>query len=275
MPSFADLKAKATSATNTGVEKLQNVRDRNTSVPMKKTNWDPYSGNLPPPPPPPRTNQKTRPAELAPLPPPPSRTGSIGPSSIASSRSSGSTAPPAPPLPARGPVSSPPLPARGPVSSPPLPPRGPASTPPLPARGPVSSPPLPPRGPASTPPLPPRGPTSTPPLPPRGLSAAPTPVRPTLPTPSTAPAPSATGPPPIVRGTRPPKIGLSASQEPTIDWTNISAQDKEIFFAWLDEYFSKLLGTPVPSNTNSSAGHQSPFRNPTKPASWRPSFGGM
>ncbi|EDR09705.1 proline-rich protein [Laccaria bicolor S238N-H82] len=239
MPSFADLKAKAASATSSGVEKLQNVRDRNTSVPMKKTNWDPYSGNPPPPPPPPRINQKSRPAELAPLPPPPSRTGSIIPPSISSSRSTGSTAPP------------------------------------LPSRGPVSSPPLPPRGPVSSPPLPPRGPASTPPLPPRGSSAAPSPS-PVPPTRNFVPtAPSAAGPPPIVRATRPPIIGFSISQEPTIDWTNISAQDKETFFAWLDEYFSKLLGIQVPSNTNSSVGHPSPFRGPTKPASWRPSFGGM
>ncbi|KZT25047.1 hypothetical protein NEOLEDRAFT_1134269 [Neolentinus lepideus HHB14362 ss-1] len=30
-----------------------------------------------------------------------------------------------------------------------------------------------------------------------------------------------------------------------IDWVNISAEDKEVFFSWLDEYFTYLLGRPV------------------------------
>ncbi|KAJ7822460.1 proline-rich protein [Mycena leptocephala] len=101
---------------------------------------------------------------------------------------------------------------------------------------------------------------------------------------STPPSP-APGPPPIVRATRPsvprrlrPRNRLppserlfhdfdsrsqsrggetgtcSASQairsttaEQEIDWANLSPEDKEVFFAWLDEFFSRYLGKPIPA----------------------------
>ncbi|KAJ7819525.1 proline-rich protein [Mycena leptocephala] len=81
---------------------------------------------------------------------------------------------------------------------------------------------------------------------------------------STPPSP-APGPPPIVRATRPsvprrlqpeeekpapaPPVrrfgARTAEQE--IDWANLSPEDKEVFFAWLDEFFSRYLGKPIPA----------------------------
>jgi len=35
-----------------------------------------------------------------------------------------------------------------------------------------------------------------------------------------------------------------------IDWTNLSAEDKQEFFAWLDEFFARFLdGSSPPSTT--------------------------
>ncbi|KAJ3513694.1 hypothetical protein NLJ89_g2812 [Agrocybe chaxingu] len=190
MPSFAELKAKAANATSSGREKMQNMRDRNTrhvsyflslrlpdltspSVPMAKTNWDPYSGNPPPPPPPPRSlvNRNTKPQ--APLPPPPSRTTSGATSSLSRASSTAST----PPLPARAPVSPPPAPR--------------STGPPLPAGAP-----------------PPINRSTRPDAQPRPAAAA-----------------------------RP--LGPSKAQ-PEIDWANLSPDDKQVFFDWLDEFFSNF-----------------------------------
>ncbi|KAK0447373.1 uncharacterized protein EV420DRAFT_1568414 [Desarmillaria tabescens] len=74
MPSFAELKEKATKAKDASVTKIQNTRDRHSSVPMKKTNWDPYNKQPPPPPPAPRASISARPS----ISPPPSRS-SISP----------------------------------------------------------------------------------------------------------------------------------------------------------------------------------------------------
>jgi len=35
---------------------------------------------------------------------------------------------------------------------------------------------------------------------------------------------------------------VSTPQEADIDWTNLSQQDKETFFAWLDEFFESRYG---------------------------------
>lgn len=59
------------------------------------------------------------------------------------------------------------------------------------------------------------------------------------------------GPPPVVRSTRPDMAALEPSSTHTpsdsgaIDWTNLSQEDKDIFFAWLDEFFSKHLNTTI------------------------------
>ncbi|KAF8811898.1 hypothetical protein BYT27DRAFT_7183362 [Phlegmacium glaucopus] len=230
MPSFADLKAKATSVTNAGAEKFQHVRDRNTSVPMAKTTWDPYSGEPPPPPPPSRSlvNRNTKP--LAPLLPPPSRTSSAASRSLSNS-SVASSASPAPPLPSRGPSSGPP------------------------------------------------------PTPPRGKPAAPVP--PALPvirsSPQLNPPPIINSPPPIVRSTRPdfnsrtviPKPA-STSRKTEIDWSNLSPEDKDIFFSWLDEFFANFTPPSAVRDTavvqdppiTTTPSHAPPLRSSTKPASW-------
>lgn len=92
------------------------------------------------------------------------------------------------------------------------------------------------------------------------------PVRPSVPhrdsyTASVSPPPVA--PPRIHRETRPDSvsppppppvrsasIASRASAPPAdiekIDWTNLSPEDKQVFFSWLDEFFAKYLNLPVP-----------------------------
>ena len=36
-----------------------------------------------------------------------------------------------------------------------------------------------------------------------------------------------------------------------IDWANLSVEDKQAFFAWLDEFFARYLDGPPPSNVHS------------------------
>ncbi|KIY62865.1 hypothetical protein CYLTODRAFT_426589 [Cylindrobasidium torrendii FP15055 ss-10] len=98
MPSFAELRERAEKAKDAGVSKFQNTRDRHSSVPLKNTNWDPYSGK-PPPPPPPQMRSGTSAIHSPrssisahPTPPPPQRAGSI--MSHSSSSSFSSTPPP-------------------------------------------------------------------------------------------------------------------------------------------------------------------------------------
>ncbi|KAF8153973.1 hypothetical protein B0H34DRAFT_72531 [Crassisporium funariophilum] len=243
MPSFAELKAKAAGVTSAGAEKFQNVRDKHTSVPMAKTNWDPYSGAPPPPPPPPRSlvNRNTKPSFVA-L-PPPSRTSSAGSPSL----SRNNTISPAPPLPSRS-----------------------------------SS--------AAPPPPPPRGKSAAPPPQPAHTSASASASQFRSP-----PLVSGISPPPIVRSTRPDSQPRRATPTTTstagteIDWTNLSPEDKAVFFSWLDEYFANF--TP-PSNNKieQAAAHpgapshapppraapndETPFISQSKPASWnRPQVG--
>lgn len=161
MPSFAELKEKAIKVKDAGVTKIQNTRDRHSSVPLKKTNWDPYTKQPPPPPPAPRTSISARPS----ISPPPSR------SSIS----------PPPQAPGRGA----------------LPPPIKRST-----RPPLHS------APSDLPSV------GVPSLPPRRF-----------------PAPSY----------------RSASAEPEIDWANLSLEDKQVFFSWLDEFFERSYGIPVSS----------------------------
>uniref|UniRef100_A0A8H7XM18 BBC1/AIM3 cysteine proteinase-fold domain-containing protein n=1 Tax=Psilocybe cubensis TaxID=181762 RepID=A0A8H7XM18_PSICU len=248
MPSFAELKAKAAKASSSGVEKFQNVRDRNTSVPMKNTNWDPYSGNPAPPPPPPRSlvNRNTKPA-LPPLPPPPSRTSSTALSPVNRSESVS----PAPRLPPRGQSVSP---------APPLPSRNKAAAPPPP----------PPRSSASV------------------SYSKQTPV--VLPPQTTG---AGAGPPPIVRSTRPgstqpPRVSPAAPAEEKIDWANLTPEDKQVFFAWLDEFFARFVpptssGAVKATDTGDitrqerelpSHAPPPPIRTASKPTSWvRPQAG--
>jgi hypothetical protein len=102
---------------------------------------------------------------------------------------------------------------------------------------------------------------------------------------TSSPAPAASGPPPIARATRPSLPSSSASPPPStpsrpavsrfrqpeveheafappppvrrvqpskesekqLDWANLSPEDKEVFFSWLDEFFSRYLNKPIPA----------------------------
>ncbi|KAJ6614692.1 hypothetical protein B0H10DRAFT_2044366 [Mycena sp. CBHHK59/15] len=185
MPSFAEIRDKAAKAKDASVTKIQNTRDRHSSVPLKNTNWDPYNKN-PPPPPPPRTNSYTRPQPpQSSFPPPPQRGGSTGSSE---------------------PVVTPPT-ASG------APPIVRATRPPVPSTS-LSSPPPPP-------------------------------VRPTVsrfrnPELEETPAPPL---PPPTRG-----VQRFWPDEKQIDWANLSPEDKVVLFSWLDEFFSRFLGKPIPAS---------------------------
>ena len=73
----------------------------------------------------------------------------------------------------------------------------------------------------------------------------------------------------MIRRTSPPdqdtssaaaRYGVAATeeeQEPVIDWVNLSAEDKQVFFSWLDEFFARYSGNAAPprsaSDTNISS----------------------
>ncbi|KAJ7682862.1 hypothetical protein B0H17DRAFT_1138096 [Mycena rosella] len=104
---------------------------------------------------------------------------------------------------------------------------------------------------------------------------------------ASSPSPAASpGPPPIVRATRPalpaaaspsppppPPVRAPVSrfrnepaddqpappppparkfrggaEETQLDWGNLSPEDKEVFFGWLDEFFSRYLNKPIPTS---------------------------
>ncbi|KAH7909997.1 hypothetical protein BJ138DRAFT_1153976 [Hygrophoropsis aurantiaca] len=94
---------------------------------------------------------------------------------------------------------------------------------------------------------------------------------------------SSSRPPPVPLNTRPdmpppsrlpppPQRSSKVQQETEdpsvddIDWTNLTTEDKEVFFDWLDEFFSRFLGVQlsprVPSTTPSVP---LPTRNPGPP----------
>ncbi|KAJ8075182.1 hypothetical protein PM082_019510 [Marasmius tenuissimus] len=197
MPSFADLKDKAVKAKDASVNKVQNVRDRNSSVPLKKTNWNPYNGEGPRAPPPPRPNSRNRP-DLAPLPPPPRRTSSMASSESSSTTNSGP--PPGPP----------------PINR---------ATRNLSTTS-VSS------GSGGPPPI----------------------VRSTRPLLSAQSSQSSVGPPPSLPVRRSPSAPPLPSRTPSFNnttiteepaafsWGNLTQEDKEVFFGWLDEFFERSYG---------------------------------
>ncbi|KAF7331158.1 hypothetical protein MSAN_02434400 [Mycena sanguinolenta] len=174
------------------------MKDRHTSVPLKSTNWDPYTkGRPPPPPPPPRANKHTKPTVQPSFPPPPQRGGSTADSSAPS------------PSPSPGPP-----PIVRPSAAPGPPPIVRATRPSLPSS---SSSPLPPP------------PMRTPVL-----------SRFRQPEPEPEPEEAAPPPPPIRR-----VAARTAEKETEIDWANLSSEDKEVFFGWLDEFFSRHLNRPI------------------------------
>ncbi|KAF9228100.1 hypothetical protein BS17DRAFT_320457 [Gyrodon lividus] len=156
MVNFAELKAKAEKAKDASVTKVTNTKDKYSSVPSSKTNWDPNWKRAPPPPAP------------------------------SGSTSSASQLPPTSSLRSRPDGSSDSLSA----APPPVIPR---------ASRPVND-----------------------------ISAL------TAYTPPPPPTRAASGYPPSHRG-----IPRDVVDE--IDWTNLSPANKEEFFEWLDEFFSRYL----------------------------------
>ncbi|KAF8438542.1 hypothetical protein L210DRAFT_3676697 [Boletus edulis BED1] len=176
MVNFAELKAKAEKAKDVSVTKMTNTRDRYTSVPSSKANWDPHW-----------------------------KRASPGSGASTSAFASTGRAPPPPP------------PSR--------------SRPDVIASGAL---PVVPR--ASRPS---DGETDDSPVPP-----------PFIPRP----------PPTRAAGGYPPSPRVSSHDvvdSDRIDWANLSAEDKEAFFGWLDEFFSGYLGVELGPRAVSSTDDES------------------
>ncbi|TFK67975.1 hypothetical protein BDN72DRAFT_960581 [Pluteus cervinus] len=222
-PSFAELRERAGKVTEAGLQKAQNVKDHHTSVPLKSTNWDPYT-KQPAPAPKPKPPAPPKPS----YPPPPS----------AHNR------PAAPPAPS--PFTSKPKPYIPPHLEP--------------VRDDLAPPPPPPRrGPSS--PSPAAAASSSP-----SFSPSPPPLRA-----SAKPSPGllSTGPPPVLdRGSRP---GPSRFTRDTtqIDWANLSKDDKEVFFSWLDEFFSRHLNIDITPRTKAPLSSPPVVPSSTKPSLFR------
>ncbi|KAG1853855.1 hypothetical protein C8R48DRAFT_722614 [Suillus tomentosus] len=163
MVNFAELKQKAGKAKDASVTMMVNTRDKYSSVPSSKTNWDP--------------NWKRA--------PPPAPAGSSG------------NGPPPPPLRSRPDASGS---TRSSVVSPPPPS----------AHG--------------------------------SRSGAPS-----------SPSYSHISPPPA-RATSSYRSQMAGSADPVnhIDWANLSQEDKDEFFSWLDEFFSRYLDITLPSRRSSA-----------------------
>ncbi|KAI0651353.1 hypothetical protein C8Q79DRAFT_932887 [Trametes meyenii] len=219
MPTLAELRSKAVKVKDASVSSLANTRDRMSSQPSKNINW--HADIKPKPPPPPKPDFRP--------PPPPSRT-----SSTSSTPSTSQSKPPAPPVPSRRAGSS-------------------TNVPLARSSNPVSQT-------SSASPSPPPRP------PPRSLNSQPSSSA------SPSPPPSVLGvspgpPPPIRRDTRPdtashasashmlppPMRSIQEGEADTyvdrIDWANLSLEDKQVFFSWLDEFFSRYLGVTIPPRT--------------------------
>ncbi|KAI0772468.1 hypothetical protein BD413DRAFT_545777 [Trametes elegans] len=258
MPTFAELRAKAAKATDAGVSKLSNTRERMTSQPSKKIDWNAEIKPKPAPPPPP----VYRP------PPPPSRTGSRTDSS-ASGVSGKSLAPPVPLRKTGSPAATSLTRSASTTSqeslAPPVPLRktSPSAAPSLARSSSAAS------QASSVSPTPPPRP------PPRLVNSQASSLSPS-PAPSTSSLPA--GPPPPIRRETRPDHASAPSQDnlrppppvrrqhrdeadvDRIDWANLSSEDKQVFFSWLDEFFSRHLGVPIPPR--STAGTVSHIKAP-------------
>ena len=52
-----------------------------------------------------------------------------------------------------------------------------------------------------------------------------------------------------------PQFHDSDAKQTEIDWANLTEQDRRVFFSWLDEFFTHLLGVPVGSRQGSRLIH--------------------
>jgi len=131
-----------------------------------------------------------------------------------------------------------------------------------------------------------------PPVPPPSAKPSTSSPRPTFPPPpprTGQPSRSSTGPPPpVARDTRPdyvpppsyassvpaprppPRRTTSTQNSPEeIDWANLSQEDKDVFFSWLDEFFSRYLNISLPTST-SQADEPAAAKAPPLPVWSRP-----
>ena len=213
-----ELRAKAAKVADAGATKITNTRDRMSSQPSKNINWDADVRAKPPPPPLPGTPKA--PAFL----PPPSRTSSSPNSATSSAKS------PPPPVPLRraGPSAAPQKPlsrSDNQLSH---------------ASSHSSSPPPPPLASSRT-----SGSPSVSPGPP------PTVRRETRPD---AAKPTISSTDSLPRIMEPPAVALHETDPvDRIDWADLSPEDKDVFFSWLDEFFARLLKVPVPPRSTVEA----------------------
>ncbi|KAI0632811.1 hypothetical protein C8Q77DRAFT_1119858 [Trametes polyzona] len=228
MPTLAELKNKAAKVKDASISSLSNTKDRLSSQPSKNINWNAEIKSKPPPPPKPAFKP----------PPPPSRTSSVT-SNVSSNVSSTSSKPPVPPVPLRKAFgSATPSLARS-VSSVSQASSVSPSPPPRPPPRSINSH----AAPSASPSPPPSVSSGLPPGPPPPIRRE---TRPDQPHPQ---PPSAPQPPPSRNLAPPPPIRRVQQDEADIDridWANLSPEDKQEFFSWLDEFFGRYLGVPVP-----------------------------
>ncbi|KLO05014.1 hypothetical protein SCHPADRAFT_1003102 [Schizopora paradoxa] len=86
---------------------------------------------------------------------------------------------------------------------------------------------------------------------------------------STSSSSDSSAPPPVLKSSRPKPSFSSTSHSDAhsdeidrIDWQNLSPEDKEEFFGWLDEFFSQYLGRQIGPERSSVGAHQSHEASP-------------
>ncbi|KDQ54590.1 hypothetical protein JAAARDRAFT_399336 [Jaapia argillacea MUCL 33604] len=101
---------------------------------------------------------------------------------------------------------------------------------------------------------------------------------------SSTPSLPSRGPPPVVRtNTRPtappprhaPPIAnrravTGAEEGEKIDWANLSPEDKQVFFSWLDEFFARYFNIPAPPRSTSDTAKPVVQPKPTHPQVSKP-----
>ncbi|KAH7924325.1 hypothetical protein BV22DRAFT_1035216 [Leucogyrophana mollusca] len=83
-------------------------------------------------------------------------------------------------------------------------------------------------------------------------SAPPPPPVPVSTRPDFAPPPTYVRQPPPTRFAGAQQQTASSSSADEIDWANLTQEDKEVFFDWLDEFFSRFLNVELSPRTSAS-----------------------
>jgi hypothetical protein len=47
------------------------------------------------------------------------------------------------------------------------------------------------------------------------------------------------------------EVAANREEQPVIDWANLSVEDKQVFFSWLDEFFARHSGKVLPPRSTS------------------------